>query len=238
MESLFSIMINSGSDVINGYIALINVSEENDVLKKQNELLMKEAFRARQLLDENERIKLLCGFRARKNDMETTPARVIGKGFSQNYKVIRAIADAGSSDGIKEGMPVITNYGVVGRVMKTASDVCEIILFIDSRSKISAEISMRGTVGTLVGKDIIKGYGSKFVFWERNPNIREGDMVTTTGYGKTFPRGLEIGTVKSSEIRQAGLYYEVDVAPLVDFSRLEEVLIIKNFSQEVVDSLK
>jgi rod shape-determining protein MreC len=61
---------------------------------------------------------------------------------------------------------------------------------------------------------------------QRNDDVQVGDQVITSGMGGVFPKGILLGQVEKVQRADAGLFQTVDVTPVVDFSRMEEVLVV------------
>jgi rod shape-determining protein MreC len=132
------------------------------------------------------------------------------------------LIDRGSQDGVSEGMPVVVAEGVVGRVIKTARRESRVLLITDASSAVA------GLVQRTRARGVCRGQGDLLAFdfamhWEE---IEEGDLIVTSGMGGVFPKGLSVGTVKRVKLSEFGLFQSVEIAPAVDFYRLEEVLVL------------
>jgi rod shape-determining protein MreC len=85
----------------------------------------------------------------------------------------------------------------------------------------------------LQGKGDENEYGGRFRFLVRSEPVEQYDNVVTSGHDKVFPPDLVVGYVSNTDVRQDGLYYEYDIAPAVNFSTLEEVLILADDPDEL-----
>ncbi|GMV39290.1 MAG: rod shape-determining protein MreC [Myxococcales bacterium] len=214
------------------YVWLVGLAEENQRLLREHEVLLGEALRAKTLLLENERLKKLLEFKKARTDVRTIAARVIGRDISPNYRVLKVALDTGASDHVTEGMPVITHEGVVGRISNTGAGWSDVMLAVDARSQINVTIAGKGVTGVLTGRGDRNEYGGKFSFLHKSQPVEKDDTVVTSGHDKVFPPGLEVGYIASDSEHQDGLYYVYDVTPAVNFSTLEEVLIVVDRSPD------
>ena len=212
--------------VLSDYVLLVSVKKHNDELLAEREVLLGEALRAKKLLLENDRLKLLLDFKKQRTEIRTVAARVIGRDISPYFRVVKVDVDTGSEDGVDEGMPVVTHEGVVGRISNAGDSYSEVMLAVDARSQINVTIAGKGVTGVLVGKGDKNEYGGRFRFLHKSEPIEKDDTVVTSGHDKVFPPGLEVGYITSDVEHQDGLYYVYDVTPAVNFSTLEEVLIV------------
>jgi rod shape-determining protein MreC len=212
-----------------GYIDLIDVRARNRTLEQQNRELLGEALRSRALAEELGRVKQLCDFRGARRELETVPARVIGREVSQFFRVLRIRLEVEGAAQVREGQAVVTHDGVVGRVDKVAGPYADVMLITDARSAAHATVAGKGVVGTARGKGKGKEFGAEFVYLDRAEEraaVAPGDAVLTTGHDRVFPAGLEIGHVTAAPPTRSGPYFEFTLTPAVTFATLEEVLIV------------
>jgi rod shape-determining protein MreC len=230
MQELSQAGISAVAGVWSGYVALVDTQAENGRLLRDNQVLFGEAMRAKKLQQENGRLRKLLAFRDAAGDDRTLAARVIGKDVSPHYHVLKISLEAGEENGVKVGMPVVTHEGLVGRISKVGVRYSEVMLAVDARSQMNVKIAGRGVIGVLQGKGDESDFGASFRFLHRSEPVEENDVVVTSGHDKVFPPDLVVGYVAAGSVRQDGLYYEYDVAPAVNFSTLEEVLVLAGTS--------
>ncbi len=219
--NLFHESVAIVSRVWRGYIYLVGVQAENERLKMQTqESLSKEALYQETLL-EKERLRQLLEFK-NQAALPVTGARIIGFDFSIWFKC--AFLDKGANDGIKWGMPVINAAGVVGRIVEVYPDYAKVLLLIDRTSAVDAIVQRNRLRG------ILNGVGANRCFLRyihKNQDVQVGDVVLASGLGGVFPRGMVLGTVTAVDKKVPGLFQEVEVEPAADYTRLEEVLVVK-----------
>jgi rod shape-determining protein MreC len=215
------------------YVGLRSVRRENERLREELaavQLLAQEqrslADRARgleQLLDLREQVKI-----------STIAARVIAGSAVQNFRTLTV--DRGSRDGVKADMAVIAPAGVVGRVIVATPGAAKVQLLIDGNAGAGALIERSRAQAVAVGVgDRLLRLGDDRVqlqddrlrlqYVPDSSDIVEGDVVVTSGIEGIFPKGFLIGRVDAVQKSGAG-YKQIVVRPAVDFSRLEEVLIV------------
>jgi rod shape-determining protein MreC len=151
-------------------------------------------------------------------------AAVIGRDPSPFLRYV--IINRGSNDGIRRGMPVVTNQGLVGRVDAVIGGASRVQLITDPSSSVSvflqnseADAIMNGSVSGELTLDMLS----------QDVKVSTGDVVLTSGLGGEYPADLLIGQVSNVRKRESDLFQEATVQPVVDFSRLEIVLVIVNF---------
>lgn len=230
VENIFLSFIESIEEFYKNYINLKNVAHDNKILREENKILLNKILEVKKLKLENEKIRSLCEFKLKNQSFDLTSAKIIGKDLTPFFKVIKIYIKTEEKDELKPDLPVITNEGVVGKITKVSGRFAEVMLTVDPRSQINVEVMGKGIKGTLYGKGGLDSYLSKFIFLDKNNTVNKGDIVITSGHDRVFPRGLEVGYISNPEaVQEEGIYYEYKVMPSVDFSDLEDVLIIKGF---------
>jgi rod shape-determining protein MreC len=229
VQSAAAQMFSGVEDAWKGYVALRDVELENVHLKEELSVLTVEALRAKRLAQENVRLRKLLKFQRNRAPLETLAAHVIGQDVSPYSRVIRIAIDVGQGHGVTEGSPVLAAEGLVGRVKSVSEGFAEVMLSVDLRSSVNVRVVGKDVTGHLQGTGAIDSYNARFLFLHKGRPIEVGDTLTTTGFDKVFPAGIEVGYVRSLEERQSGLYFELQVAPAVSFSTLSEVLVVTHF---------
>jgi len=201
------------------YIYLVSVEEENEKLKKQLSDMKNLNLQLEEIMMENERLRKLLLLKE-KLSFETIAAEVIGENPSAWSKTI--IINKGKKDGIKKYLPVISPEGLVGKIIEVYPTSAMIQLIIDKDSGVPVLIKRTRERGILVG-----GF-SNFCYLKYLPrfsDVKVNDIVLTSGFGVIYPKDILVGEVVS--VKKDSISPKVKVKPFVNFSRLEEVLIIK-----------
>ncbi len=151
-------------------------------------------------------------------------ARVIARDTTGLLRTV--IIDHGSRDGLAVGMPVITDLGLVGRISAVTAVSAQITLIIDTTSYVNARLQATQGEGSVVGT---ASGDLRMTFIKLTDSIHDNDLVVTSGIGGNFPRGLTIGQVTSSRRDDSQLFQEAEIHSLIDFNRLDLVMVITNF---------
>jgi len=152
------------------------------------------------------------------------PAAVIGRDPSPFLHYV--IINRGSNDGILRGMPVVTDQGLVGRVDAVIADAARIELITDTASTVNVRLQNAETEASLVGS--VTGDVSLELI-PPDVHVEPGDLVLTSGLGGGYPPDLIVGQVVNVRSRDFDLFQQATVQPVVDFNRLQVVLVIVNF---------
>ncbi|MFK7987982.1 MAG: rod shape-determining protein MreC [Sandaracinaceae bacterium] len=219
------------SGVWQDYVYLVDVKEENDRLRSENARLTEENRRLRYEALENRRLRSLLQLRERIGG-ELIGAQVIGRDVSRFFRVTRVRLDRGERDRVRAGMPVITSEGLVGQVRRPGDRYSDILLTVDRRSAVDVVVQRTGARGMLRGTGEDDRYLARIQYLRREDDIRVGDLVHTSGLGQRFPASILVGRVTRLVRREFGLYQEAEVTPAVNFSSLDEVLVLTEGSRE------
>jgi len=152
------------------------------------------------------------------------PAAVIGRDPSPFLHYV--IINRGSNDGILRGMPVVTDQGLVGRVDAVIADAARVQLISDTGSSVNVRLQNANTEASLVGS--VTGDVSLDLI-PPDVLVEPGDLVLTSGLGGGYPPDLIVGQVINVRSRDFDLFQQATVQPVVDFNRMQVVLVIVNF---------
>jgi rod shape-determining protein MreC len=216
-------------DFFQGLVRLPSLEDENQRLRQQNDDLRAQAQRTETVAQQNEQLLDLLELK-QSLAPESVASVVIANGLS-NFRWTITI-DKGSSDGIAEGMPVITGSQdaprLVGQVIRVTPISSEVQLIIDRDAAVAGKLSVSGETG------LVEGQGDEDLRMSLVPPgtpISGNETVVTQGYEVNgekglFPPGLIIGTV-SRTVPEGDLQEFITLRPAVDFSALEFVLVLK-----------
>ncbi len=204
-----------------GYFFLVGLREDNQRLRRQNAELQVEVARLKAVADLLPRSRDYEKLRQR-FDFETWVAGVIL--LSAPFHRGRMLIDAGGLHGVRQDSAVITPQGIAGRVVAVSPFQSEVELITNAGAGAGALIEGTRLQGVVQGEDNDTG----LLRLDYIPNVEpveRGAVVLTSGADQIYPRGLVIGEVVFSE-KGNMIYRNVQVRPAVDFSRLEEVLVV------------
>jgi rod shape-determining protein MreC len=208
------------SDLWNNYFALVSLRTDYEELVERTKALEHDKSRLLELEGENSRLRRLLGS-VEQSQLEVTVTRVNGYDHSNWVQAISV--DRGMRDGIKVGMPVITEEGVVGQVVSVGLSASRILLITDISSGIDAMIQGNRARG------IVEGTGQRIMEWRfvlQEDEINVGDRLITSGMDGIYPPGIFIGLVSSVQAGDAGLFKSVEVMPAVNMAALEDLMIV------------
>jgi rod shape-determining protein MreC len=220
-----SSMARGISNVWGDYVYLADVKSDNERLKYENARLRENVHRLEREQVENQGLRRLLELR------ETTPgdsisAQVVAKEMHEPFfRVTRVILDRGSRE-VRSNMPVVAPDGVVGKVLRVAGDSVDVQLTVDAAFGIDVEDERTHARGFVRGTGDPARYECKVEMVDSRDEVDIGDLLVTSGKGKWFPGGLPVARVTKVNKRELGRDQEVEAAPTVNFSRLENVLIL------------
>lgn len=208
----------------NDYVWLVRVEDENDELRAANFRLRQELGQAQRATADLAALEDLVDLK-RTTRAETAAAHVIASSVNAHFRVNRIRVDRGGEH-IDEGMPVISAEGLVGRVLHSYGTYSDVLLVSDPQSSVDVVIPSTQGRGILTGLASDTSYDCEIEYLEQGKAVKVGDEVVTSGLGKRFPEGLLVGVISEVDSAQHGLYQKVRVAPAVNFSSLDQVLVL------------
>lgn len=207
---------------------LSGLRSQNQRLQTLVDTLTIDNLRFKEVEGENERLRKLLRFQQLNPTYDfrggQVIARVTGEGTSNYLRTISI--DLGEQHGIKPGMPVVTERGLVGRIYKVGPASSTVLLITDPSSGVNALIERNRVVGVVNGQ---AGAAPIMGYIPQDADVTEGDLVITSGLGGAFPKNLVIGQIVQVRKRDFDMFQQAVVRPTVNFDRLEVVLVITNF---------
>jgi rod shape-determining protein MreC len=209
-------------DVWDDYVYLVDVKQDNARLAYDNARLREQVHSLEQAQIESRQLRRLLQLK------DSTPgdavsAQVIGKDFTEFFRVTRIVLDKGARD-VRSHMPVISPDGVVGAVLHVAGDTVDVQLAVDAAFGVDVEDERTRARGFVRGTGDPARYGCKVEMVDSRDDVEIGDLLVTSGKGRWFPRGIPVARVTKVIKRELGRDQDVDATPTVDFSRLDSVL--------------
>lgn len=210
---------------------LFELSRENRILRQRSVDLADEVAKLREARLENIRLRKLLHF-ASTTQLRVIPAEVISKNLHLLHNAM--VIDVGSADSIITSMPVISDAGLVGRTtfVSTHYSIVQLMVNRDFRASIKIQRSrVDGILAWQGGTTVILKNISK------SQDVRIGDLVITSEYSNTFPPNIEVGIVISVADEIGTLFKRVEVQPSVDFTRLQEVFVIRTIPDSTREAI-
>jgi rod shape-determining protein MreC len=214
-------VLHSVGDVWGHYVWLRGVRAENEELKRQVTDLSVRLQEERALAQRASRLQELLSLQT-STSLPTVSAEVIAG--NPNPGMLTITIGRGSADGVQTDMAVVAPAGIVGRIIGApAAHASRVQLLIDRNAAAGAYTERAHAGGMVIGVDHDPPLSMDLV--SNMADIKPGDMVLASGVDGIYPKGFAIGRIESSE-RGSGLYRAITVRPAVDFSSLEEVLVV------------
>jgi rod shape-determining protein MreC len=232
IDATFTRFTSGISSIVTDYVDLVHVRAENAHLRIELARVTSDRARLAELEAENRHLGELLDLKDVLG-LKSVAANVIGSDATGLSHTL--ILASGESDGLLPGMAVLSNQGVVGKIIAVSPHASRVLLIDDHNSALDGfdqRSRARGIVAGMVDDGMILKYS------DRSQDIRDGDTVVTSGLDGIFPRGLLVGTIKSVRREGPGLFLKVSIAPAVEFKGLEQVLIVTQPPPHIDDQVK
>lgn len=228
----FTNLTEGASSITKDYLDLVHVRDENAHLRIELARVKSDQARMAELEVENHHLGELLEL---KNALGTNAvaASVIGSDATGVSRTL--VLASGADDGLRPGMAVLANQGVVGKIIAVSPHASRVLLIDDHNSALDGfdqRTRARGIVAGLVEGGVILKYA------DRSQDIKVGDTIVTSGLDGIFPRGLLVGTIRNVRREGPGLFLGVRIEPAVDFRELEQVLILTQPPPHLDDQAK
>lgn len=203
--------------------------KENFQLKSELQSLNEKLIELDKYKRENQDLNRILDFKNSRPDLNMVGANVVGKIGENWFDII--ILDRGEEDGIKKGDYVVTGQGYVGQIIETSKSVSKVMTILDEKANIPGKISSTGEEGLIKGASgSSKDKLCEIDFLPTDTKVKQGDLVITSNIvtnENTVPHeNLLIGTVVKLGEDKSNLVKHAYVKPAVDFSKLENVMVI------------
>lgn len=218
---LFRGTVGGVDHVWHSYIALVNAAEQNEILLRENQELKNQIVTSKEIESENLRLRELIGMPV-PDQFQKVIASVIG----QDTSVERTgfFINAGSNQGLRERLPVVSPNGIVGTIMRVYPD-SSLFVALDDATHVAD-----GVVARSRSRIIVEGAGAPLIgqlkYLDRSEDVRVGDDVFTSGLDGVFPKGLLVGTVISVNRPIAGVLQKAEIRTAVDLGKIEDVVVL------------
>lgn len=203
---------------------ITTLRQQNLELQTEVADLQAQVIQLQQQVGETQVLAALVDFSRARPENTYRAAAVIGRDPSPFLHYV--IINRGSNEGILRGMPVVTDQGLVGRVDAVIADAARVQLITDPASSVNVRLQNAEEEGSLVGSvtgDVI------LQLIPQDAVVETGDLVLTSGLGGGYPSDLIVGQVVNVRSRDFDLFQQATVQSVVDFNRLQIVLVIVNF---------
>ncbi len=234
LKVAFSPLIGAQQWLSSRYLAIVEffsmprdvavLQQRNAGLESENTELKTQIIQLEQQLSEAQVYYALLNFTRSHTENQYVASTVIGRDPVPFLRYL--LIDRGSDAGLRHGMPVVTQQGLVGRIDAVTAGAARVQLITDSGSAVNVKIQNSNVDALLVGS--VTGE----VTLEEVPqdvDLKPGDLILTSGLGGNYPAGIVVGQVLTVRKIETDLFQTASVQPAVDLSNLAAVLVISNF---------
>jgi rod shape-determining protein MreC len=198
--------------------------QRNTELEAEIARLQVEIIELQQQVNENRVLSTLVDYARSRPENKYIAAAVIGRDPSPFFHFV--IINRGSDDGLRSGMPVVTQQGLVGQVDSVTAGAARVQLINDPASSINILLQQTSSDAVLFGS--ITGE-LELDMIPQDVTVHTGELVVTSGLGGNYPANLVVGQVSTVRRQDYDLFQTASVQSAVNFSQLEIVLVIVNF---------
>lgn len=219
VPKLVNLVGQNTEDVYHGYIDMRRSVAENIRLHRSVTQLTNENLMLRRSNGDLARLRALLAY----SEQFTMPSRLANVIMLDNTSRFKStILDRGSDDGVEVNDVVVNAQGLVGRVVLTTPDLAKAQLIIDQNAAVGCLLERTRRQGIVGGNG---RNGLQMTYVPALTDVLQGDVVLTGGIDGVYPKGIPVGVVTRGE-EGKDLFKRVLVQPTVDFSSLEEVIIL------------
>ncbi|MBQ3681514.1 MAG: rod shape-determining protein MreC [Succinimonas sp.] len=194
---------------------------ENNFLKSEISDIRVDLLRYDSLMEDNERLRRLSNSPLQ-DDFRKIGAEVIM--VDTNPFSLTVMINRGLNDDVYEGQPVVNEEGVVGQVISVSKSVSRVLLLSDQNHAIPVVVLRNGIRAIASGTGVVNELS--IVNMPRNVDIREGDLLVTSGLGGKFPRGYPVARVSAFDRREGLQFAEIKAQPTVYLDRLRHMFLL------------
>ena len=199
--------------------------DRNATLAAENARLRSEAVRLREAVAERDMLAELLDFERENYEHTYLTAEVIGRDPSAFLQFL--ILNKGTTSGVQRGMPVVTGAGLAGVISEATPRASKVLMVNSAQMAVNVRLQESRATGVLFGQ---ASSDLRLRFVPLDADLSAGNLAVTSGLGGTLPADIPVGEVASVRRRAYDVFQEAEVLPMVDFSRLELVLIITDFT--------
>ncbi len=208
------------------YLNLLQIKSQNKKLKSELDEIKTLLQAYQDNMMENERLKSLLEFQ-KSSQMELIPAQVVGRDLLPDHKTITI--NKGTHHGLKNLQAVLTVSGAVGYIFRPERFTSHVMLITDRYSVVDALLQKSRAHGIVEGQGKESGI---LQYVDRTEDVQPGDLIVTGGLDNIFPKGFPLGVVTEVERKTKSATLIVNIKPVIESDKIEEVFVVKNASNE------
>ena len=205
------------------YFDIVNVREENERLKAELRNMESRFQAVGEDLAELKRLRELIDL-PKYASLRQVGARVLAGRMGPNAVLDSITINRGYVTGSRPGTPLVTHNGLVGRVLRASPHTSTVLLLTDQNSRIAVFFQTSRAFGILAGRG--PGQNLEVNFVQRDANIKQDEVLLTSGLDKKYPKGIPVARVTSVAPSDYTQFMAVEAEPMVDLRHLEEVALL------------
>lgn len=213
-------------------VKIMNVYRDNEALRQEVDQLRQDNIKLTELTAENLRLQAFLDYKKNAPRFDLVTATVIGREPGTWFSTI--VINRGADSGLTKDMSVITPQGLVGHIVSVYDTSAKVMLILDPRSAVGGLVQRPESrvTGIVVGQAQAASV-PHMTNLARESDVIKGDIIITSGLGGIFPKGIPVGEVYDVKNEEGGLLKYAEIKTAVDFSKLEEVLVIRSAKSEI-----
>ena len=210
-----------------------NTAMEEEIAQLRREIAQMEAEvrQGREHSEENQRLKELLGLQEKRPDLTSDIVLAdVTEHAVTNWAATLTISQ-GTADGLEVGDCVMDETGaIVGTISQVGLNWATIVTLVDTETSLGAQVFRTGDLGVAQGNFSLMGENRlRLDYLPADCDLLGGDLVVTSGLGGFYPAGLVIGSVEELQMDDSGASADAILAPAVDFSELQQVVVLRSF---------
>lgn len=221
LQYIASLPLSAGDAISENFSSRTRLQDENRNLKKENLLLQVHQQKMNALEAENMRLRNLL-----ESSFKIGDRVLIAELMAVDLDPYRqqVLINKGSNSGVFKGQPVLDANGVMGQVVHVNRSTSSVLIITDTSHALPVQINRNGLRTIAMGTGRINELTLPNL--PNNADIREDDLLVTSGLGGRFPPGYPVAKV-TSIIREPGLpFASVQASPSAHLERTREVLLV------------
>ena len=234
IQKVRSIAFGTFASVTSIFTDIFNVSNlknENENLRRTNAEMMLHLSRLREYGIVNEDLKSLLTLKD-SSKFPLIPATIVSKSLSKSQGTITI--NAGKNQGVKVGMPVITDKGLLGIIYNTADNysIARTLNNVDLKVTVKSERTRENAMMKWNGDWLV------MINVPKTYDLKKGDRIVTSEISSIIPFPLPVGVVYEIGNVEKGIFNEVKVQPFVDFQKVENLFILGIVKSKEIDNIE
>lgn len=221
----------SVTSVVTDIFSIKSLKKENEQLRETNARLMLQLSKLREAAIVNDELKDMLALKDT-SGFPLISANVVSKSFSRVQGTITL--NVGSNDSVKVGMPVVTDKGLVGIIYSVSSNysIARTLQNVDLKITVKDERTREN--------GLMKWNGEKLIIINvpKTFRIKKGDRIVTSELSSLVPFPIPVGVAAGSNNAETGIFNEIQVIPFEDFTKVENVFVLKTIASREIDELE